>query len=322
MAKLGSDMLNTYDPELKAAFIERGNPLLQSPDSLNVSKAFDRLEYKVVVEQFMTDTAAIADVILPSKNMFEQSDIIGSYWSPYIQFKPKVTEPPGEVIPESEIYFELSKRLGMDLPEIIIPCPGDKNTENWLENRIKGYTDLALDDLKMGPVLAPGLQEVAYSDYRFETPSGRIELYSIEAERKWGVSPLPEYNTTISQENKCNYPLAFITPNTGSRIHSQFGNLKVIKENADEVAVLISPYDADLRKVVNGDRIRVYNDVGELFSKAKVSNRIPAGVVMLPNGIWLSEGGGGNLLIAGRETDMGYGAAFHDNMVEVELSER
>jgi len=322
MAKLGSDMLNTYDPELKAAFIERGNPLLQSPDSLNVSKAFDRLEYKVVVEQFMTDTAAIADVILPSKNMFEQSDIIGSYWSPYIQFKPKVTEPPGEVIPESEIYFELSKRLGMDLPEIIIPCPGDKNTKNWLENRIKGYTDLALDDLKMGPVLAPGLQEVAYSDYRFETPSGRIELYSSEAERKWGVSPLPEYNTTISQENKCNYPLAFITPNTGSRIHSQFGNLKVIKENADEVAVLISPYDADLRKVVNGDSIRVYNDVGELFSKAKVSNRIPAGVVMLPNGIWLSEGGGGNLLIAGRETDMGYGAAFHDNMVEVELSER
>ena len=83
------------DPELKAVWIERGNPLLQSPDTNNVKKAFSALEFKVVVEQFMTDTAAIADIILPAKDMFEQSDIIGSYWSPYVQFKPKVIQSSG-----------------------------------------------------------------------------------------------------------------------------------------------------------------------------------------------------------------------------------
>ena len=92
MTKLGSDILNTRNPEIKAAWIERGNPLLQSPDSNNVKKAFSALSFRVVVEQFMTDTASIADIILPAKDMFEQSDIIGSYWSPYIQFKPKVIQ--------------------------------------------------------------------------------------------------------------------------------------------------------------------------------------------------------------------------------------
>jgi anaerobic selenocysteine-containing dehydrogenase len=322
MAKLGINLLETAEPEIKAAFIERGNPLLQSPDSLNVRKAFEKMEFKVVVEQFMTDTAEIADVILPAKSMFEQSDIIGSYWSPYVQFKPKVTEPPGSVMPESEIYYELSERLGLKLPESIIPCPGNNNIEKWLKNRISGYTSLCLSDLKNGPVLAPGLQEVAYSDFKFDTPSGKIDLFSAEAEKRWGVSPLPDYKHISASGNNYKYPLIFITPNTGSRIHSQFGNLNVIRENADDPAVMISPHDAEQRLIVNGSRIRVFNNAGQLLIKANVSNRMPVGTIMLPNGIWFSEGGGGNLLIAGRETDMGYGAAFHDNLVEVELAEK
>ena len=115
MAKLGEDMLNSCHPELKAAWIERGNPVLQSPDTGNVKKAFSNLSFKVVVEQFMTDTAAMADIILPAKNMFEQADIIGSYWSPYIQYKPKVLESPGETLPESEIYFHLAKKLNLNI---------------------------------------------------------------------------------------------------------------------------------------------------------------------------------------------------------------
>ena len=84
----------------------------------------------------MTDTAAMADIILPAKDMFEQSDIIGSYWSPYIQFKPKVIQSPGEVLPESEIYFHLSKRLKLNISNELIPEPGNDNIERWLEKRI------------------------------------------------------------------------------------------------------------------------------------------------------------------------------------------
>ena len=321
MAKLGYDMLNTEKPVLKAAFIERGNPLLQVPDTNNIRKAFNDLEFRVLVDQFMTDTSEIADVILPAKNMFEQSDIIGSYWSPYVQFKPKITEAPGDVIPESEIYYELSRRLDLNLPAGVIPEPGNAGIEQWLEERIKGYTELCLNDLRKGPVPAPGLQETAYSDMVFNTPSGKIELCSEEAKRKWNISPLPEYVPVNGSVTNGQYPLVLLTPNAGNRIHSQFGNLKIIKENSDEPALLISPPDAEVRKILTGRNIRVFNEYGELYCRVQISNRMPAGSVVLPNGIWINEGGGGNLLIAGQETDMGYGAAFHDNMVEVEIAD-
>jgi anaerobic selenocysteine-containing dehydrogenase len=317
MAKLGKDMLNTRSPELKAVWVERGNPVLQSPDTNSVRKAFAGLDYRIVVEQFMTDTAALADVILPAKDLFEQSDIIGSYWSPYVQFKPKVIQSPGEVMPESEIYFHLAKRLNLNIDTSLIPEPGNDNIEEWLDNRIKGYSKLSLNDLRCGPVLAPGLQQIAYEDLKFDTPSGKIELYSNEASAKWGISPLPEFIPNNTPEGSSLFPLVFITPNTGSRIHSQFGNLNIIRETVSRPAVGISPADATKRNIYQGDQIRVYNQTGEIFSTAAISNRVPAGTVVLPNGIWLCEGGGGNHLIEGIETDIGFGAAFHDNRVEV-----
>ena len=318
MAKLGSDMLNAKNPELKAAWIERGNPLLQSPDSNKVKKSFYGLEFKVVVEQFMTDTAAIADIILPAKDMFEQSDIIGSYWSPYIQYKPKVIQSPGEVLPESEIYFHLAEKLKLKVDSSIIPEPGNKNIEEWLEHRIAGYSELTLYDLKKGPVIAPGLQKIAWEDMIFNTPSGKIELYSSVARDKWGTSPLADYISNEQKKGDEIFPLVFLSPNTGSRIHSQFGNLKIIKDTVTEPSVGISPEDAKSRNITSGNNIRIHNNVGEIFSVARISNRIPSGIIVLPNGIWYNEGGGGNHLIEGRETDMGFGAAFHDNRVEVE----
>jgi anaerobic selenocysteine-containing dehydrogenase len=273
------------------------------------------MEFRVVVDQFMTDTAAEADVILPAKDLFEQSDIIGSYWSPYVQFKPKILDPPGEVLPETEIYYHLAKKLGLEIDASLLPEPGNSNIEVWLSKRIRGFSNITLADLKKGPILPPCLQEITYSDMKFYTPSGKIELFSEDAAALWKVSPLPEY-VQITRDNK--FPLAFITSNTGSRIHSQFGNLNIIRESVAQSSTAISPADAEKRGIKSGQRIRIFNNNGEIFSIAGVSNRVPLGIVALPNGIWRNEGGGGNFLIAGRETDMGYGAAFHDSMVEVE----
>ena len=321
MTNLGRDISLTSDPGLRAAWIERGNPLIQSPDSNLVRKAFSDLGFKVVVEQFMTDTAAIADIILPAKDVFEQSDIIGSYWSPYISFKPGIIFPPGDVMAESEIYFHLARRLGLNISSSLIPEPGNENTEKWLEKRIKGYSDLTLSDLRNGPVLAPRLQQIAFSDMKFNTPSGRIELYSSEANIKWGVSPVPDYKTDDKDRNENRYPLKFITSNIAGRIHSQFGNLSIIKKTVPVPAASLSPADAKKRRILNGDRIRIFNARGEVITFARISNRIPHGIIVLPNGIWLNEGGGGNNLIEGRFTDMGFGAAFHDSTVEIEKAD-
>ncbi len=110
-ARLGKDIIDTKDPAIKMIWVERGNPVTQNPDTNQVLAAFRSAEFRVVVDQFMTDTAREADLILPAKTMFEQSDVIGAYWHPYIQLKQKVIDPPGQVKPESEIYYELANRL-------------------------------------------------------------------------------------------------------------------------------------------------------------------------------------------------------------------
>src|SRR5664279_3227053 len=318
MAKLGSDMLNSSNPELKAIWIERGNPILQAPDTNNIKKAFSSLNFKVVVDQFMTDTASLADIILPAKDIFEQSDIIGSYWSPYVQFKPRVIEPQADVLPESEIYYHLAKRMNLAVSNPLIPEPGNENIEHWLENRINGFAGITFDQLKLAPVLAPGLQQIAYEDMKFDTPSGKIEIYSEEAKAKWNISPLPDYAEIFHSNDIKSFPLILLTPNTGSRIHSQFANLKIIKESVQDPVIRISPYDAKSRSILSGQRIKVYNRNGEMISLAEISNRVPSGVVVFPNGIWFCEGGGVNRLIDGHETDIGFGSAFHDTKVEIE----
>ena len=316
MAKLGIDIMNSKDPQIRAIWVERGNPLLQSPDSLSVAKSFSRSDFTVVVEQFMTDTARAAHIVLPAKDIFEQSDIIGSYWSPYIQFKPAILKPEGEILPESEIYYQLAKRMGMDIPAGLIPEPGNANIENWLERRISGDPRLTLNQLRNGPVLAPGLQQIAYQDMKFETHSGKIELYSTELARKWNTSPFPAY-IPLNEKPDNAFPLFFLSPNTSSRIHSQFGNLDVIMANSETPGAGLSEYDAADREISEGDLIEVFNRQGNIETHARIDGRVPRGIVILYNGIWVEEGGGGNYLTRPEETDMGHGAAFHGKMVQV-----
>ena len=317
IARLGEEMIAQKDPPLKMAFIERGNPLTQACDTNLVEKAFKNLDFIVAVDQFMNDTTSIADIILPAKNMFEQQDIISSYWSPYIFYRPAVLIPPEGVLTEPEIFYHLAKRLKLDFDSSLIPQPGTENIDRWLKERIKGYSDLTLDTLKKSPVIAPGLQEIAFSDYKFPAPGGKINLRSDELTKKWGVDSLPSF-TDPFKELGGNGKFIFLTPNNKNRIHSQFGNLDVIKDNDPEPYIEIAAADAVTQGISDGDMIRLFNEMGEVKAKAKISYRIREGCLSLPNGWWKLEGGGGNQLTKGAETDMGYGTAFLNCMVSVE----
>lgn len=321
MAKLGQDMLDTKDPALKMIWVERGNPVAQNPDTNTVLKAVRKLDYRVVVEQFMTDTAREADIILPAKNMFEQTDIIGSYWNPYVQLKPKVMDLAGEVKPETEIYYLLAQKHGYSREAInkFLPEPGDEHIENILKEKLKRFPQLSWEKLTKGPLTAPGNEDIAFASMVFPTPSGKIELYSKRAVETWGEDPLPTFKPMIQEELQLSdrYPLQLLTPNTKNRIHSQFGNLQVIRQFAPEPYAVISIKDANERGIRDGDKIRIFNDRGELTSKVKVNFSLKKGCVVYYNGWWLQEGGTPNLLTKGRETDMGYGTGFHDCLVEV-----
>ncbi len=319
-ARLGHDMLATRDPELKMAWVERANPVTQNPETPAVLEAFRALEFRVVVDQFLTDTASEADIVLPAKSLFEQTDIIGAYWHSYLQLRQKVLDPRGEVKPENEVYRLLARRL--ELPEAVIaeqiPGSNDAEVEEWLERKLAPFPGLTLDLLRAGPVLAPGSQEIAFSDLRFPTPSGKIELYSREAVSRWGVDPLPTFKPQEETHPSSPFPLHFLTPNTKNRIHSQFGNLKMIRAVSPPLSLSISPADAVKRGISDGDSVRILNTRGSLEAPASIDFSLKPGCVAMPNGAWIAEGGTVNFCSLGRETDMGHGAAFHDNMVEVE----
>jgi len=320
-ARLGRDMKAQQDPRLAFAWIERGNPLSQNPETHVVREAFRDLDFRVVVDERLTDTAREADLVLPSKSLFEQSDVIGAYWHAYLQLRQKLIEPPGEVKPETQIYWELGQRLGMaeESLRFFLPEPGDAGVEAWLQAKLDPL-GISLDQLREGPVLAPGSPEVAFADLVFPTPSGRIELCSEEAARRWGVDPLPAYaeaqESAASREGK--YPLQLLTPNTKNGIHSQFLNLEVIRQFEAGPALFMGPEDAEARGLRPGDRAQVYNERGSLLLPVRLDFGIRRGVVVAFNGWGGRDGGSMNLLSEGRETDMGFGAAFHDNLVEVE----
>ena len=315
MATFGPDFFALKEPAIELVWIERGNPVIQLPGSGEVRKALDSVPFKVVVEQFMTDTAAMADIILPAKGIFEQADVVGSYWNPYAQYKPKIVDPPGEVLPESEIYWRLAKRMGLDAGDAGIPAP--EGYEGWLMQRISHTPGFIREELMQKPVIPVQNEHPAYGNMKYETPSGRIELWSDRAAKLWGANPLPTYEP-LNDFGEGHLPLRLMTPNIASRIHSQFGNLQVIRSVDEEPAWEISVSDARSRGLRSGDMIRVFNSRGEVRGKVMVTARVRNGSLVFPNGIWFGEGGGVNMLIAPSETDMGHGAAFHNTRVDIE----
>ncbi|WP_321300040.1 molybdopterin-dependent oxidoreductase [Marinifilum fragile] len=316
VAKLGEDLLNIKDPEVKFIWVERGNPLSQNPDTNKIRKAFRKADFRVVVDQFITDTTLEADIILPAKNMFEQSDIIGSYWNPYVQLRQKVMEPAGEVKPETEIYYLLAKQLGFTDEEIKgnIPEPTDEAIEEYLNGFLKDFPELSLEQLKKGPQLANSFEEIPFADYQFPTPSGKIELYSELAKEMWGVDELPNY---VPLPKQSEFEFQLISPNSKNRIHSQFGNLNVIKQFEPEAYLFVHPLDAEEKQMKNGEKVEIYNHQGRAEVKLQYDLGLRRGNVVLTNGHQSHLGAAPNLFTKGCETDMGHGTAFHNTWINL-----
>lgn len=319
VAKLGEGILNSKDPPIKMAWVERGNPVCQNPDTNSVLKAFRSLDFLVVVDQFLTDSAREADLVLPAKSMFEQTDIINAYWHSYIQIKQKVLEPPGNVLPETEIYYNLALRMGFGKKDLMgeIPEPGDQNIERYLGEKLKKFPDITLDKLRQGPIPAPDSVEIAYEDLKFKTPSGKIELFSETARKMWGVNPLPVYTSPFKSYKDKKYPFIMMTPNTKNGIHSQFYFLKLIKQFSDGPVLYMNPLDCKKLKLNENDKVILFNDNGKLKTEIRLSPGLKSGSVLMYNGFRIDEGGGVNFLTSQVETDMGYGAAFHEVKVDI-----
>ncbi len=206
--------------------------------------------------------------------------------------------------------------MGMDISDKIgIPSPEDYG--GWLKEKVIHTPGFSYDELLNKPVIPEQNEDPAYAGGKYDTPSGKIELWSDTAVRLWGVNPLPSYDQP-GDFGESHLPFRLMTPNIASRIHSQFGNLEVVKSVIEKPAWEIAVADARRLGLKSGDTVRVFNSRGEVEGRIRVTARVRQGSVVFPNGIWHDEGGGVNSLIAPAETDIGHGAAFHNTRVDIE----
>jgi len=319
--RLGRVILGAKAPPVRAAIVERANPMTQVPFSSSVHYALSRLDFVCVIDLFLTDTARRADVVLPAKSMFEETDVVPGIWHGLLQLKPKCAEPPGEARTERAIYRALAERMGY-------PTEQFDGSEEEIVNRVLP-AGLSVGRLRRRSFERRGKDFVPFHDQRFPTPSSRIELLSEAAEVAWGVDPLPFYAPPrecpdSNPELARKYPLRFLSPKSAFRQASQWANDPALRaRSAAEEALAIHPLDAAERGIENGARVRIFNDRGAIEAPARLDDGVRRGVVSLPSGCWLAlEGRAVNLLTHDDETDMGHGACFFDCLVQVERAEQ
>lgn len=314
-SRLGWSLLHLEDPPLRAAWIEKANPVSQHPSTARVLEGLRKLELLVVVDQFLTDTAREAHFVLPAKSLFEEEDLVTAYWHPYVQLRQKVVDPPGEVRTETEIWREMCLRFGFETGAF------DVDPEERLRAMLPEGAEDRLEELRERPLILGGRGDVPWADGTFTTPSGKVEFTSEEAARLWGVDPVPDFPPL--EEGAPGgpgeeFPLQLLTCKTRERIHSQFGNLSSIRQVERRRVLEMHPLDAAARGLGDGDRAKVRNERGSVELEVRLTPGLRPGVVHVIEGRSVPEDPWMNFLTSDGVTDMGWGATFYECRVEVE----
>ena len=316
VAKLASGMDNQIDPPIKAMWIEQANPMTSNSNINLLARVMNKLELIVVADLFLTDTARMADIILPAASMYEYLDLITGYGHSYIQLQQKIIDPPGECKHESEMYRLLGKKFGFNLDYL------PENSLDTIEKIIRNSNlNTEIDESKEKPYLHPSYQEIAFGDLKFNTPTQKIEFFSQRVKDRWGENPLPAYNEPV--ENKytspniySKYPLSLITSHAHNKMNSQFSDISILKE---EPFIWINPHDAKTRGINDGEKVKVYNERGDLVLKAILTEKVSPGIVHTYFGWWNGVHHANlNKLTGEYISDIGYGTAFHNCLVEIQ----
>lgn len=310
--RLGHSLLEEQDPPVTFLFVTGGNPALSCPDQAAVRKGLAREDlFTVVHEQFMTDTARYADILLPAASSFECFDVYRSYGHTYLQKASPVIEPLGEARSNHDLYCALGRKMGFT--EDVFSKPVEELALDLLPDTIS--------DAQREAFLAGEPVELAEMErfFRggFPTPSGKLEFYS-ERMAKDGYPPLPVYDEPDSAEDEGD--LHLLTPPAHFTLNTSFGGVKSLREKEGRPTLQIHPEDARERGIVEDGWVEVFNTRGSVRLWARLTGDTPRGVVAA-EGVWWTEhtpdGRPLNLLAGGRLTDMGWGSTLHDNKVFV-----
>ena len=311
-------------PPVRALFVYNSNPAAVAPDQSRVLSGLRREDlFTVVHEQFQTDTADYADILLPATTQLEHFDIHGSYGHLYVQSNNPAIAPLGESKPNTAVFRLLADAMGFE-PELFEATDAEL-AAGCLSSGSEAFAGVTLAATKAGPVrlnLPAGW--APFAEGGFGTPSGKCELYS-EREARAGRDPLPHYappheDPQTRPDLATMYPLQMLTPPVPSFLNSSFVNVDMLRKSAGEVTVEMHPTDASARGISDGDSVTVHNGRGRFRARAVVGETVKPGVVV-SLGIWwnryTSDGVNCNTTTSTATTDLGGGATFYDNLVEV-----
>lgn len=315
MMKQAEGILTAKDPEIKMIIVSCGNPLAQVPNTTEVKEAFTLVDTLVVIDQFMTDTAKLADYVLPTTTVFEEEDVYySSMYHHYVNYGPKLVEAPGEAKSDLWIWTELAKRLGF----------GDDflfSREQWIEMgfqklKTKG---LQFEDLKKDFHMELPVEPIPWKDRKFMTPSGRYEFTSNMAIQK-GYNgqlqlSLPRESKWSNPNLSNRYPYSLLTIHPMRSNHSQHYHLF---EKESKVKIEISQDIAETLGLKDNDYARVWNDRGEIKGYIQVMKHIHSNTINIDEGIWERFGGTVNQLTSSSESDNHLGSTLYDCLVNIE----
>ena len=309
MNQLG-DVLLTASPPVEMLFVYNSNALATTPDQERVRAGLRREDlFTVVYDQVRTDTALLADIVLPATTFLEHQELARGYGAFVLHRIEPVIGPVGEARPNYEVFAELTRRLGL-------AQPGDPESAAELEAAILGGSEenqrlrAGLD--RDGIADAPGgTSPIQFVDSFPRTADRKAHLTPADLDREapqglYGYQPDPGSDA---------YPLALISPATNRTISSTLGHLR-----PGPVALELHPSDAAARDLRDGDRIRAWNQYGEVITTVRLNRDLRAGVACLPKGLWArhtENGRTANALAPPTLADLGGNACFNDARIQV-----
>ncbi len=275
---------------IRMAYAMAGNNILSFSNTQETYKAFMKLDFMVVADMFMTPTTALADIILPVASYLEFDGIKEGIDYPIAQVQQKVAQI-GECRSDYQILGGLAKKLGMSQYFW-------ETEEECLDFLLKP-AGMTFADFRSKEVIYAAKIYRSYEKEGFETPSGKVELYSNQL-KEWGFDPLPVYleppeSPYSDPELAKEYPLILTSIKPEPYRHTEGKQIPSLRGSHPDPIITIHSQTAAGLGIKEGDWVFIATKRGKIKQKAKLSDSIDPRVVIVDYAWWFPEKGASSL---------------------------
>lgn len=315
MTRLAEGLLDVTDPPVKCLFVYGANSAVSAPDQNAVRRGLAREDlFTLVFDQFPTDTADHADIVLPSTMQTEHLDVHTGYGHLYLGWNEPAVPPAGECVSATELFRRLARRMGLTEPSLY-------DSDEELARQLLGSGHPSLAGITLDRLRTEGWVRLNYPADEilflkgFPAPSGRLEF--VNAGRVSGYTPALE---VTDPELARLFPLVLVSTASHYFMNTIFANRPGLAKRAGVPSVAVHPEDAAGRGLTDGTWARIFNDRSSFTALIRVTDAVRPGVAATAKGHWSKLTGGAtvNSTVDERDADLGQGAVFHDNRVEIE----